>query len=171
LTKRGGIDWSILLTLAVLLPWWVLLRPTFLGGDTSYIVVAGHSMEPTYYTGDLTVLHRQSAYIVGEVIAFKANGGEVIHRIKAGTSATGFVTQGDNNPEPDMWRPKADEVVGKVWLHVPKIGVFLAAVRQPQAVAVLVGVLLTLALIPQLVEDDVRHQTRRQRLLRRRARS
>ena len=82
---------------ALFLGWFFLFRPTELAGPASYIVVSGHSMEPTFYTGDLLVLREQDDYQVGDVVAYYANGGRIIHRIVGGNAKDGFVMQGDNN--------------------------------------------------------------------------
>lgn len=113
------------------LVWWWLLAPPPLGGGTSYILVHGISMEPTYYAGDLVVVRQRSAYAAGDVVAFRAQGmgivgpngvGIVIHRIIGGDAQNGFLMLGDNNPEPDAPKPTAEHIVGSAVLHVPRIG-------------------------------------------------
>jgi signal peptidase I len=48
---------SSALLVIVLVGWGLFLRPTWLaGGDTSNLVVSGHSMDGTYRTGDLVVV-------------------------------------------------------------------------------------------------------------------
>ena len=60
----------------------------FLGGPASYVIVSGHSMEPTLYTGDLVVVHQRDEYSVGDMVAFEIEGGsQVIHRIVGGSAA------------------------------------------------------------------------------------
>ena len=45
------------------------LWPTSLGGCTTLTIVSGHSMEPTYYTGDL-VVSRCGDYQVGDIVVY-----------------------------------------------------------------------------------------------------
>src|SRR6188768_2500081 len=90
--------------------------PSNLGGATSFVVVSGSSMEPTYYTGDL-VIARESEASVGDVIVYAPEGyggAQIVHRIVGGTAADGWVMQGDNNDFKDPFTPKGDEVKGVV---------------------------------------------------------
>lgn len=137
---------STILGLLLGLAWFVGLRPTFLGGHTTYIVVSGHSMEPLLHTGDLAVVRRQPAYQRGQVILYQADGGKVIHRIIGGTAARGFITQGINRTDPDIWRPTPSQVYGTMWLHVPKVGLWLGAFRTPAGLAALCAGLTALSL-------------------------
>jgi signal peptidase I len=132
------------LTCALFAVWFLLLRPLALGGPAEYVIVAGHSMEPTFLTGDLAVTQRQRAYAVGDIVAFKTSSGVVIHRIVGGDAVTGFITRGDNKPAADLWRPGPDSILGKVWFSIPGVGTALALVRQP---AVLAAIAATVAFL------------------------
>ncbi len=124
-------------SLTVVALWLVLLRPQALGGPAAYLVVRGDSMLPTYESGDLLILHRESEYAVGDVVAYVVPKGEfgeghlVVHRIVGGDASAGFVLEGDNNPAPDPWQPKAVDVVGRPWVAIPKVGAVVAWARQP----------------------------------------
>ena len=130
---------------AIVVAWFLLLRPAFLGGPASYVVVSGHSMEPTLYTNDLAVTRKQASYSTGDVIAFRVPEGEpgegaiVIHRIAGGSPQDGFVMQGDNKNSPDPWRPIQGDVLGKMWFHVPGAGRALAFLQAPLPLATLAG--------------------------------
>jgi signal peptidase I len=117
---------------------WVFLAPPGLGGQTSYVVTRGNSMTPTFHTGDLAVVRQRSAYDVGDVIAYRSATLHitVLHRIVAIENG-GFRTQGDHNTwiDPDLVRP--DEISGRLWLHVPKVGSALP--RGGLALPVLLG--------------------------------
>jgi len=129
----------ILLTAAVFGAWFFAFRPGFLGGPAGYVIVAGKSMEPALYTGDLVITRKQPEYRPGDTVAFRVEGGIVIHRIVGGSAEEGFLVQGDNKDSPDSWRPGPSEIVGRQWLHLPGKGRWLATARQPQNFAVLVG--------------------------------
>ncbi len=135
-----------LTSFAALLVWFLLLRPGFLGGPVSYIIVSGISMEPTLRSGDLVVVRKQESYTTGDVVAFEVEGGVVIHRIVGGTAEKGFVTQGDNKGGPDLWRPRAEDIRGKMWLHLPGGGRVIAYLRQPLVFAMLLASLGTFSL-------------------------
>jgi len=145
---------SIITGLGLFLVWFLVLRPGFLGGPASYIIVAGASMEPTLSSGDLAVAQQQAGYQEGDIVAFhvpKGQPGEgriVIHRIVGGTTEEGYIVQGDNKDEPDVWRPTANDIVGRMWFSVPRGGLYILFLRQPivlGAVAGLLGMLFVLS--------------------------
>jgi signal peptidase len=113
---------------AVVAAWAVFLRPAFLGGPVTYVIVAGHSMEPTLHTGDLVVARRQRTYRRGDVIAYRimknqaGAGTLVVHRIVGGSWRDGYVTRGDNRRYRDPWRPKPADIAGKMSLHARRLG-------------------------------------------------
>lgn len=128
---------SALAVVLLLSGWWVFLRPTILGGDTTLVTVSGTSMQPGMYTGDLAIVRKTGKYAVGEVIAYHpAHGGEesaqvVIHRIIGGNAESGFIVRGDNNDFDDPWHPRPNQIVGELWLHVPNVGTAIAAMGDP----------------------------------------
>ncbi|HEX5370736.1 MAG TPA: signal peptidase I [Dehalococcoidia bacterium] len=154
-----------LLTLVVFAAWFVLLRPTFVGGPTSYIIVSGHSMEPKYYTGDLVITHRQADYKVGNIVAYtipagdEGAGNNVIHRIIGGDGITGYKTQGINNSWVDDWHPKSADVIGKAWLHMSGKGGLVLKLRQPAYMAALFGGLASIG----IAGDQTIEKTKRRR--------
>jgi signal peptidase I len=104
-----------------------LLAVTVGFGRMTYAVTNGVSMKPTYRTGDLVVVARSHSYGRGQVIAYRSSGVLVLHRIVGG-DASGFVTKGDNNQSTDPTKPRAGQVMGRVVLHIPKVG---APLREP----------------------------------------
>jgi signal peptidase I len=122
--------------------WAVFLRPDFLGGRASYVIVSGTSMRPTLRTGDLVLALNRPAYRAGDVIAYHVPAGPgrgalIIHRIIGGSGQIGFLTKGDNRDGPDEWHPKQEEIAGRMVLHVPRAGVALAFVHTPLGLALL----------------------------------
>jgi signal peptidase I len=118
---------------------WLFLAPPAVGGQTSYVVTSGISMEPRFHTGDLALVRQQDSYAVGDVIAYHSPtlGEVVLHRINSG-DAGGFRTKGDNNSWLDPDTVSGEEILGKLWVHVPKAGAFLHA-RTLVPVAVLLA--------------------------------
>jgi signal peptidase I len=137
--KAAGISLAIL----VCLFWAQYLRPQSLGGRAAYVLVSGKSMLPRYHTGDLVLVERKSSYHVGELIAYRVPkgdpmaGAQVIHRIIGGTAQHGFIVQGDNRTAPDVWRPKAADIVGAKALRIPGAVVVLQFLRSPIFLALL----------------------------------
>ena len=107
--------------------------PTSLGGCSTLTIVSGHSMEPTYLTGDL-VWSRCGEAAVGDVVVYTppdTGGARVIHRIIGGNAEDGWVVQGDNNTFIDPWTPDASLVVGVASAHIPRLGSLVYAVANP----------------------------------------
>ena len=128
-------------------------RAGFVAAPVSYVVVSGHSMEPTLRTGDVVVLRRSSSYGKGEVIAYKVPAGGpgagliVIHRVVGGNAREGYLMRGDNKQFNDPWRPRPADVVGHEIAMVPKIGLAIRYIRSPLGFAFVAGMLtVTIAL-------------------------
>ncbi len=120
-TKRGRTAWravkNVLGALVVAgLVWF--LWPAAFGGHLSMTLVRGHSMDPTYATGDVVVGWREPAQL-GDVIVYEVPelGGNIVHRV-IGQDDDGWITQGDNNDWRDPFRPTSDDVLGVVRWHV-----------------------------------------------------
>jgi signal peptidase len=128
---------AMLPTIALAAAWLLLFRPVTLGGPAGYVIVAGHSMEPTFVTGDLAITQRHSSYGVGDVVAFETDGGVVIHRIIGGDPGTGYEVRGDSRALSDPWRPRPETIIGSVWFTVPGAGHLLALLRQPAVLAII----------------------------------
>ena len=161
----------MLLAVALFALWFVLLRPLFLGGPAGYIIISGQSMEPALHSGDFVVTAKKDIYDRGDIVAFRASGSTVIHRIVGGTATEGYVVQGDNKEAPDMWRPTADQILGKMRLHVPGGGRYVLALRQPLVFALVVAAIAALVLFPLPRRQTRRQKTKREyklKLLRRR---
>lgn len=108
--------------IALLVVFWVNFAPVHLGGNSIYVVTSGISMEPRFHTGDLAVLHPSRSYHVGEIVGYLSPRiGIVLHRIIA-ERAGHFYMKGDNNHFVDPYHPLPSDVVGRLWLHIPKIG-------------------------------------------------
>jgi signal peptidase I len=111
--------------------------PAAFGGKT--LTVMSGSMEPNISTGDLVMAVPISPTEAknGEVLTFPdpdRNDRLLTHRV-ASASAHGdtysFVTQGDANNTVERWNVPADGRIGRVVLHVPKLGYLLTLGRTP----------------------------------------
>jgi signal peptidase I len=119
---------------------WMAFAPVQLGGQVSYVVVNGISMEPNYHTGDLVLVRQAAAYQVGDVVTYHDTrmNANVIHRI-IDIEGNRFVLQGDNNSWIDAARPTADEILGKLWIYLPKFGKAMLWVKAPLNMALAAG--------------------------------
>ncbi len=129
---------AFLLVLVVTL--WILFAPVQMGGQVSYVIVNGISMEPNYHFGDLVILRQASDYQVGDVAAYHdpTLGVFVIHRV-IGTKLDHFIFKGDNNSWTDSYQPTRQELIGKLWLHVPQVGSLMQQIRNPLGMAIIAG--------------------------------
>lgn len=144
---------SLALTVLLVAAWFVVLRPGSLGGQATYVIVSGSSMHPTLASGDLVIAFEQRSYAVGDIVVYdvpaaEAGGGtHIVHRIVGGEPQRGFVVKGDSRDKADHWRPRAEEVVGKVRVSVPYLGSALVVLRQPLGIALLGGFLAFLVVL------------------------
>lgn len=122
--------------LAALLGVFWVVRPQYLGGDTSYVVSRGESMNPSLSDGDLIVLRRADSYAVGDVVAYESPslGRIVLHRI-AGIDGGRYLMRGDANDYVDPDSPTPSQIIGRSWARVPGAGGVAASVRQPAILA------------------------------------
>jgi signal peptidase I len=132
---------SCALGLIVLGSLWFWFAPTQFGGSTTYVVTHGISMEPRFHTGDLALVRAQSSYHVGEVVAYDSRMLHtiVLHRI-IGRDGSRYVFKGDNNNFVDPEHPRASQLIGALWLHVPGIGATLQSIRSPLLLGALIAV-------------------------------
>ena len=141
------------LRVALGIAWAVTLRPASLGGPATYVVIRGDSMLPGLHPGDLVMLQSATAYGPGDAVGYRVPDGEVgegrivVHRIVGGDRGQGFTLEGDNNPAPDPWLPRAADIAGRMWLLLPGAGRVVALVHQPAvAGALAVSILVMVAL-------------------------
>lgn len=103
------------------------------------------SMEPTIPTGSIVFITPAAPYAEGDIITFKRKASvqeiPITHRIvRVEETQGGFVytTQGDANEVQDLNTVAADEVIGKVVLHVPYVGTVLNFAKTPLGFAILI---------------------------------
>lgn len=118
----------------------------------SYAIVSGSSMEPALHRGDLVVVRPAGGYRVGDVVAYRTEGGAtVLHRI-VGRAGDRYVLQGDANSWLDPFQPADEHILGRLQRDIPGVGLAIDWLRQPIPASVLVGVVSFLV--------GVRHQRR-----------
>ena len=136
---------TVAFMLLVVVAWFVMLRPTSLGGPTTYVIVSGSSMQPTLHSGDLVIAFEHESYSVGDVVVYRVPGAEagagtnIVHRIVGGNPRTGFLVKGDSREGPDNWKPTAKEILGEMEVSVPSAGSGLVFLRTPAGMALLAG--------------------------------
>lgn len=158
---RRGL--GALLAVAVLGAAWYYLAPPQLGGQTSYAITFGVSMEPHFHRGDLVILRARPSYRVGEVVAYRSEDlhKNVLHRIVAVHNGH-YTFKGDNNNFLDPERPTEAAFVGSEWLHVPRAGAWLAALHRPRNAAIASGIAVLLLILSG--GGTAVHRSRRRRV-------
>lgn len=127
---------------------WILFAPINVGGRAAYVILSGNSMQPDFSLGDLVVTHKQSHYQIGDALAYEhPTIGYVFHRVIAVDEEKNFILKGDHNDWDDSFHPSQDEIIGKLWLHVPGLGNTLETLRSPFAFAMLSLVFILLLFI------------------------
>lgn len=140
---------SLALTLLAATAWWFTLAPRAVGGPLSAVVVDGTSMQPRFHTGDVVIVRRHASYHLGDIVAVKVDGGEVIHRLVAGNASTGWRTKGINRRTMDSWVIPNDHILGAQWVFLPGAGNWTGWVRQPQGAGIAAAAIAILcALVP-----------------------
>lgn len=121
---------------------WILIAPVQFGGRVSYVIVSGNSMEPEFHLGDLVIATQQSSYQVGDAVVYQhPEGGHVFHRIIDIENGL-FTFQGDNNTWVDSFQVIQDDILGKLWLHIPFGGNIIHFLRAPRNLTVLLIIIM-----------------------------
>ncbi len=146
------------LILVLMVALWLTFAPVQFGGQASYIMIAGASMEPSLHYGDLVIAHEERTYEVGDVVTYRhPTIGPIIHRIIERTGDT-YKFKGDNNDWVDSYEPASAELIGKSWIHIPGAANIILKLRSSVGIILLsftIGfiVLLTFSRNSLLGED------------------
>jgi signal peptidase I len=119
---------------------WLVLAPTQIGGETTYVTTSGISMAPRFHSGDLAVVRPADRYGVGQIVAYRSPmlHTVVLHRIIA-VKGDRYILKGDNNDFVDPTRPVRAQVVGKLSMRVAHGGQVLNWLHTPFMAALLTG--------------------------------
>lgn len=125
---------------------WLFLAPPQLGGSTSYVVIAGDSMEPLLHADDLAIVKQTPYYEVGDVAAYHSAEIDrlVLHRIVDRADGR-LVFQGDNNDFLDPEHPVDEDLEGSLWVNVPRAGLVIRFLQGPVGIAL--AAVLVLAML------------------------
>lgn len=121
------------------------------GGVVKARVVLTESMTPLIKPGDVVIttpVTRKEPEI-GDIVTYVAKRfdgspvGTFTHRIIDGDKEAGFVVKGDNNPAPDVQRPKYEDIAGVLIYTIPFIGTLMT----PRSLAILIPTLFGIWLV------------------------
>ena len=149
---------TTLLSLALVVIAWVAFAPTQLGGQVSYVIVDGNSMETGFHLGDLVIVRKALTYQIGDAVTYQNAelGRNVFHRIVS-FNADHFVIKGDHNTWFDSYQPTQAEIIGKLWVHIPKLGKVIEWLRLPINLAIAI-VLLGGSLMSNMLIQSPKHK-------------
>jgi signal peptidase I len=124
---------------------WLFLAPPKIGGQSTYVITSGISMEPSFHTGDLAIVRPVTHYRVGDVVAYHSSLLHVVvlHRIIA-IHGGHYVFKGDHNNFVDPTHPTRSELIGALWVHIPHGAVVFRWLHSPLTAAVLCGLVALL---------------------------
>lgn len=121
------------------------------GGVIKARVVLTDSMTPLIKPGDVVVTTPVSRKepVIGDIVTYVAKRfdgspvGTFTHRIIDGDKDSGFIVKGDNNPAPDVQRPKQEDIAGVLLFTIPFIGTLMT----PRSLAILIPTLFGIWLV------------------------
>ena len=111
-------------------------------GITPYVVMSG-SMSPTINAGD--VCYIDSALLrptAGQVAAYQIGDVIVTHRVEFEKDGT-YIMKGDANETEDLSPVAAEQIVGTVVAHLPKLGYPVVWLNSTVGIVITLSVLLT----------------------------
>jgi signal peptidase I len=149
---------SNILLVIILVAIWMLFAPVKLGGQDSYVLVDGTSMLPNFHTGDLAIVRPAPAYQVGDIVTYldALTHAPIIHRI-IGTQQERFVMKGDNNAWIDPYQPNRADILGKLWLHLPRVGLAMLWIRAPIHLALVTALLGGFFMVTMTTQKQKKH--------------
>lgn len=100
-------------------------------------------MLPALKPGDLAVSLREDQYLVGDIVSYHEPNTHalIIHRIIDEENGR-VVTKGDNVPSTDNFHPSHEEIIGKAWLTIPRLGNVIQWIRAPWIFSLFSGLLI-----------------------------
>ena len=169
--RIAGVAASSFLGLTLVTLAFLLLAPRI--WDLKFFTVVGGSMEPTIPLGAVVAIRPVDAndIKVNDIIMYggpqsSSRSASVVHRVIAvEATAEGeptFVTRGDSNGSEDYLMVAAEDVVGRVWFHIPYLG-YVRGYGQTQPLFLAMIGLPAMALTGMEIAGLVRHVRRARR--------
>lgn len=155
----GILKWVILIGITLLAVYILSDNFNIFGSYRPFLVQSG-SMEPAIMTGDVVVIHSQSAYLINDVITFNNSSNRIVtHRIVAVQNGH-YSTKGDANRAGDEDEITFNQVIGKVVLVIPKLGYWVAFIKSRNGLIFLLLIPAVVLILDELVKIKKHAQTR-----------
>lgn len=115
-----------------------LLIPTIIG-IKPYVVLSG-SMEPIIKTGSIVYINTyKKAEDVQEndIISFKIDNGQVVHRVISINDDETFTTKGDANNTVDSNSVSFNDYIGETMFSIPYLGFLLSSMKSKTGILII----------------------------------
>lgn len=121
-------------------------------------IVLTESMAPAINPGDLILTTSPERLMpkIGDVVSYTARRfdgapvGTFSHRVIDGDPVNGFLVKGDSNPNPDVQRPKFEDIDGVVIFVIPYLGLLLS----PRALFIIIPSIFGFWLVMDALRGD-----------------
>lgn len=124
-------------------------------GYTQVTVMSG-SMEPVISAGDVLIIHDEDEYNAEEIVTFWRDEVLVTHRLIE-EREQGWITKGDYNNAVDSQLVQKDQIIGKVIVIIPYLGLVILYLRTPLGILTVIILLFILLILPEWF-SVIRHQ-------------
>lgn len=115
--------------------------------------ILSDSMLPKYRTGDVVITKPVESLEAGDIIAFKSNSINVVHRVYS-IDNDGITTKGDNNKDVDFEKTQMENVLGQVIYCLGSLsGLYLLFIKY--RVKLIIG-LIALNILVELPDKKVK---------------
>lgn len=119
-----------------------------------FLTVTSDSMSPAIKRGSLLLVAKSPAYQEGEIVSFISPSGQLItHRlvkIVAEGDGVFYQSRGDANANPDQVLIKESDILGRVRVNLPWLGLPVIALKKPAGFIFLILLPLTLILYEEV---------------------
>ncbi len=88
------------------------------------VVVSSGSMRPALKPADLVIIYKTKDYRPKDIILFSKSGKLILHRL-VNCTAGRCITKGDANPSADKSLVARQQIIGKVILAIPWLGIII----------------------------------------------
>ncbi len=137
---------SVFLVLSILTVLLFFVGPRFLG--ISFFTIYSGSMDPSIPIGSVAAVYptEASSIQVGDIIAYSSPTEAdkmIVHRVVEVITDNGLVsfrTAGDGNSIADGYMVPTNNIVGRVWFHLPFLGYFAYFVKTVPGFILVVGI-------------------------------
>lgn len=124
-------------------------------GYTQVTVMSG-SMEPVISAGDVLIIHDEDEYNAEDIVTFWRDEVLVTHRLIE-EREQGWITKGDYNNAVDSQLVQKNQIIGKVIVIIPYLGLVILYLRTPLGILTVIILLFILLILPEWF-SVIRHQ-------------